>query len=73
MTDKNGEEIHIGDKIVPYNGEGQMLLIVSQMYVPEIGEECLFGQQIKDPLAFSPLPQDILSAFWILYKEEGSI
>ena len=74
MIDKNGEEIYIGDKIIPYNGDGEMLLIVSQMYVPAMEEECLFGQQIEDPLAFSPLPQNILSAHWVLYKgEEGSI
>ena len=61
MTDKNGKEIKIGDKIKP--DIGRVLLIVSQFNVPELGE-CLFGQQIENPLAFSPLTQENLSSQW---------
>ena len=67
MTDMNGKVIHIGDKIRP-NGEGRVLLIVSQFEVEGAGM-CLFGQQIEDPLAFSPLNQEELSKQWILIEE----
>lgn len=66
--DMNGNEIKIGNKIKP-SGEGQILLIISQFYVEEMGEECLFGQQIENPLAFSPLTQKNLSSQWILIEE----
>ena len=67
MVDKNGDEIKIGDKIQP--DKGRILLIVSQRYVDDIGEDCLFGQQIEDPLAFSLLTQDNLSTQWTIVKE----
>lgn len=67
MVDKNGDEIKIGDKIQP--DKGRILLIVSQQYVEDIGEDCLFGQQIEDPLAFSLLTQDNLSTQWTIVKE----
>lgn len=68
MTDKNGKEIKIGDKLQPTAG-GVTLLIVSEMEVPEMGK-CLFGQQIEDPLAFSPLTQENLSSQWIVIEED---
>lgn len=67
MVDRNGRHIKIGDKIRPIL-KGRTLQIVSQMYVPEMGE-CLFGQQIEDPLAFSPLTQENLKEYWILIEE----
>lgn len=70
MTDKNGKEINIGDKIKP--DKGRTLLIVSKAYVEDYGEECLFGQQIEDPLAFSPLTQENLSSQWTIVEEEES-
>ena len=69
MVDKNNEEIHIGDKIAPYNGIGRVLLVVSQFYVEEYEEEMLFGQQIENPMAWSPLDQTQLSEMWIIVKE----
>ena len=48
---------------------GEILLIVSHFDVPGLGE-CLFGQQIDHPLAFSPLTQEDLSAQWTLIEEE---
>ncbi len=69
FTDKNGKEVKIGDKVRP-DGDGRVLLIVSQFYVNEMGE-CLFGQQIEDPLAFSPLTHEDLSKNWILIEEEN--
>ena len=62
FKDKNGTTIKIGDKVRP--DEGQILLIVSQFYVEELKEDCLFGQQVENPLAFSPLTQDNLSKQW---------
>ena len=69
FLDKNGKEIKIGDIIKPY-GEGRELLIVSQFYVEDLGEKCLFGQQLEDPLAFSPLTKEDLTTQWILIEEE---
>lgn len=66
FTDKNGKEIKIGDKVRP--DEGRILLIVSQAYVEDFKEECLFGQQIEDPLAFSPLTQSNLSEQWTVIE-----
>lgn len=66
MVDKNGKEIKIGDKIKPI--QGRILRIVSEAYVEEMGE-CLFGQQIEDPLAFSPLTQENLSNQWEILEE----
>lgn len=65
--DKNGKEINIGNKIKP--DEGRVLLIVSKAYVEDFGEDCLFGQQIEDPMAFSPLTQENLSSQWMLVEE----
>lgn len=64
--DKNGLPLHVGDHIRP--DEGRELILVSQVYVSDFQCECLFGQQIEDPLAFSPLTQDVLSQSW--YKVE---
>jgi hypothetical protein len=60
--DKNGTELKVGDHIIP--DEGRELLIVSIAYVEEYKQECMFGQQILDPLAFSLLTQENLSAQW---------
>lgn len=68
FTDKNGKEIHIGDKIRP--DDGRDLEIISQRYVEDLGEECLFGQQVIDPMAFSLLTQENLSSQWTLIEEE---
>lgn len=67
FKDKNGKEVKIGDKVRP--DIGRVLLIVSQAYVEELGE-CLFGQQIEDPLAFSPLTQENLASQWSVLEEE---
>lgn len=69
MVDKNGKKIKIGDKIKP-DDDGKILLIVSQFEVKELGV-CLFGQQIEDPLAFSPLTQENLSLQWSVVEEEN--
>lgn len=68
--DKNGILLQIGDRIIP--DEGQELLIISMFYVEEFKEECMFGQQIKDPLAFSVLTKDNLSTQWSKKIEELS-
>ena len=60
--DKNKTQLQIGDRIIP--DEGRELLIVSIAYVNDFGEECMFGQQIEDPLAFSVLTQENLSFQW---------
>lgn len=60
--DKNGVELHIGDTIIP--DAGRKLLIVSIFYVEDYQEECMFGQQIEDPLAFSVLTKDNLALQW---------
>ena len=60
--DKNGAELYVGDRIIP--DKGRELLIVSIFYVEDYQEECMFGQQIEDPLAFSVLTQDNLSTRW---------
>ena len=61
--DKNGIELNIGDTISP--DKGRKLLIVSVFYVEDYQEECMFGQQIEDPLSFSLLTRDNLSTQWI--------
>lgn len=66
MVDKNGKEIKIGDKVKP--DEGITLLIVSEFDVDDLGH-CLFGQQIDNPLAFSPLTQENLSLQWTIVEE----
>lgn len=67
MFDKNGKEIKIGNKIKP--DEGRILLVVSEFDTQELGH-CLFGQQIEDPMAFSPLTQENLSSQWTIIEEE---
>ena len=69
MVDKNGKEIKIGDRIKP--DEGRILTIVSQAYIKEYEQDCLFGQQLNDdPTAFSILTQDNLSKQWTIVEEE---
>ena len=51
--DKNHTPLQVGDKIIP--DEGRALLIVSIAYVDDYQSECMFGQQIEDPLSFSLL------------------
>lgn len=60
--DKNQLPLQIGDRIIP--DEGRELLIVSVAYVDDFKEECMFGQQVEEPLAFSVLTQDNLSLQW---------
>lgn len=60
--DKNKTPLQVGDKIIP--DKGRELLIVSIAYVADYEAECMFGQQIEDPLAFSVLTQDNLSLQW---------
>lgn len=60
--DKNNVELHIGDHIVP--DIGRELVIVSVAYVAEYDAECMFGQQVEDPLAFSLLTRENLAAQW---------
>lgn len=60
--DKNKTLLQVGDKIIP--DQGRELLIVSVAYVEDYESECMFGQQIEDPLAFSVLTQDNLSLQW---------
>ena len=61
--DKNGVEINIGDTIVP--DIGRKLLIVSIFYVEDYQAECMFGQQIEDPLSFSLLTTENLATQWV--------
>lgn len=60
--DKNGTLLNIGDYVIP--DEGRTLMLISSAYVQELDEDCLFGQQIEDPCAFSILTQENLSAQW---------
>ena len=60
--DKHGTLLQVGDRVVP--DEGRELLIVSIAFVADCGEDCMFGQQILDPLAFSLLTQENLSKQW---------
>lgn len=60
--DKNNTQLQIGDRIAP--DKGRELLIVSVFYIEDYDEECMFGQQIEDPLAFSLLTKDNLSKQW---------
>ncbi|MCC8181929.1 MAG: hypothetical protein LIO45_02960, partial [Clostridiales bacterium] len=53
---------YVGDHIVP--DEGRELLLVSEGYVEDFGETCLFGQQVEDPRAFSILTPEDLSTGW---------
>lgn len=60
--DKNQILLQVGDRIIP--DKGRELLIVSVEYVEDYDEECMFGQQIEDPLLSSILTQDNLSKQW---------
>ena len=60
--DKNKTPLQVGDRIIP--DKGRELLIVSIAYVADYEEECMFGQQVEDPLAFSVLTQENLSLQW---------
>ena len=60
--DKNDTPLQVGDRIIP--DKGRELLIVSIAYVADYEEECMFGQQVEDPLAFSVLTQENLSLQW---------
>ena len=60
--DKNKSLLQVGDKIIP--DEGRELRIVSIAYVDDYQSECMFGQQLEDPLAFSVLAPEDLSLQW---------
>lgn len=60
--DKNGTALRIGDQITP--DEGRVLTLVSSGYLAELGQDCLFGQQVDDLAAFSILTQENLSLQW---------
>ena len=60
--DKNQTPLQVGDRIIP--DKGRELLIVSIAYVADCEAECMFGQQIEDPLAFSLLTQENLASQW---------
>lgn len=64
--DKNQTPLQIGDKIAP--DKGRALVIVSIAYVADYEADCMFGQQIEDPLAFSLLTQENLSSQWTKVK-----
>ncbi len=66
--DKNGTALYVGDHIVP--DEGRELLLVSDGYVEELGQEVLFGQQVEDPAAFSILTGKNLSGQWTKVETE---
>ena len=61
--DKNQTLLQIGDRIIP--DKGRELLIVSVAYVEDYESECMFGQQIEDPLAFSLLTRENLASQWV--------
>lgn len=61
--DKNGLLLQVGDRIIPT--AGRELLLVSVFYVEEYQQECMFGQQIENPLTFSILTQEDLSKQWM--------
>ena len=60
--DKNQTPLQVGDRIIP--DKGKELLIVSIAYVPDYETDCMFGQQIEDPLAFSLLTKENLASQW---------
>lgn len=66
--DKNGIALAVGDHIIP--DEGRELHIVSEAYVDEIGEDCMFGQQVEDPRIFSILTHADLEKQW---SRKGSV
>lgn len=60
--DKNETLLQVGDRIMP--DAGRELLIVSVFYVEDYQAECMFGQQIADPLSFSVLTKENLATQW---------
>ena len=60
--DKNQTPLQVGDKIIP--DEGRVLRIVSIAYVDDYQSDCMFGQQIEDPMAFSLLTKENLELQW---------
>lgn len=60
--DKNQTLLQVGDRIIP--DKGRELIIVSIAYVADYEAECMFGQQLEDPLAFSLLTQENLASQW---------
>lgn len=60
--DKNQTPLQVGDRIIP--DKGRELLIVSIAYVADCEADCMFGQQVEDPLAFSLLTQENLASQW---------
>lgn len=60
--DKNHTLLQIGDRIIP--DKGRELLIVSIFYIDDYETECMFGQQIEDPLSFSLLTRENLAEQW---------
>ena len=60
--DKKGSLLRVGDQITP--DAGRTLTLVSSAYVKDLEQECLFGQQLEEPAAFSILTQDNLSKQW---------
>lgn len=62
FKDKNGNVVKIGDKIRP--DEGRELIVVSIQYVEDMGDDCMFGQQVEDPMAFSLITKENLATQW---------
>jgi len=60
--DKNNTLLQVGDRIIP--DKGRELLIVSIFYIEDYDAECMFGQQIEDPLSFSLLTAENLATQW---------
>lgn len=60
--DINGIELKVGDYCKPT--DGQLVKIVGEERIKELGIDVLVGQQVNDPLAFSPLtPEDLAANF----------
>lgn len=62
FADKKGNELSIGDHIVP--DEGRELAIVSVGRVDEYENEVMFGQQVEDMSCFSILTAENLASQW---------
>ena len=62
FVDKKGNELNIGDHIVP--DEGRELAIVSVGRVDEYENEVMFGQQVEDMSCFSILTAENLASQW---------
>lgn len=71
MFDKNGNALAVGDYVVP--DKGLELHIISEEYVAELNEFCMFGQQVQDPRVFSLLTQDDLKKQWKKKEKEGGV